>query len=209
MAGAAALPVDISGAAYLPPPLGAGSQVAQVAGVRGAVTALRLEGTAASVKVRLARLRAAFPEREMLDLHSRNSQVFWREVRDVTPLAGQSDRVIWRLSVAPGETHRGFSKASVPRSPGNTSSTGQAGCSGWRCPVLMPAVRRMVAPGVSGMSRPGTADTRRWWWRPVPLRRAVDPFQPLSPGLAALTGRIKTAFDPKGILNPGRLYREV
>ncbi len=205
MAGAAALPVDISGAAYLPPPLGAGSQVA---GVRGAVTALRLEGTAASVKVRLARLRAAFPEREMLDLHSRNSQVFWREVRDVTPLAGQSDRVIWRLSVAPGDA------------PGILESI-RAAVAGeyfldWAGGLLWLAV---PSPDAGGAEDGGAGRIRDVTSRhgghatlvvaPVPLRRAVDPFQPLSPGLAALTGRIKTAFDPKGILNPGRLYREV
>lgn len=34
-------------------------------------------------------------------------------------------------------------------------------------------------------------------------------FQPLSPALLALHRRLKAAFDPKGILNPGRLYPEL
>jgi len=31
-------------------------------------------------------------------------------------------------------------------------------------------------------------------------------FQPLDPPLAALTAKLKAAFDPAGILNPGRMY---
>lgn len=34
-------------------------------------------------------------------------------------------------------------------------------------------------------------------------------FQPLNPALLALHGRLKAAFDPRGILNPGRLYPEL
>ncbi len=34
-------------------------------------------------------------------------------------------------------------------------------------------------------------------------------FQPLSPAMLALHRRLKAAFDPKGILNPGRLYPEL
>jgi glycolate oxidase FAD binding subunit len=30
-------------------------------------------------------------------------------------------------------------------------------------------------------------------------------FEPLDGALAALTGRVKAVFDPKGVLNPGRM----
>ena len=36
-------------------------------------------------------------------------------------------------------------------------------------------------------------------------RRAVACFQPESDAVAAVSARIKQAFDPKGILNPGRM----
>jgi glycolate oxidase FAD binding subunit len=36
----------------------------------------------------------------------------------------------------------------------------------------------------------------------------VGAFAPLPPALLALHQRLKKTFDPKGILNPGRLYAE-
>lgn len=43
---------------------------------------------------------------------------------------------------------------------------------------------------------------------PESLRIREGAFAPLSPALLALHRRLKKAFDPKGILNPGRLYAE-
>ena len=36
-----------------------------------------------------------------------------------------------------------------------------------------------------------------------------DVFHPLAPGMLALQQRLKASFDPAGILNPGRMYREL
>ena len=41
---------------------------------------------------------------------------------------------------------------------------------------------------------------------PEAVRRAVPVFHPQPAGLAALSARVKDAFDPKAILNPGRMY---
>jgi glycolate oxidase FAD binding subunit len=43
---------------------------------------------------------------------------------------------------------------------------------------------------------------------PESLRCLEGPFAPLPPALLALHRRLKKAFDPAGILNPGRLYAE-
>jgi glycolate oxidase FAD binding subunit len=40
---------------------------------------------------------------------------------------------------------------------------------------------------------------------PDTLRLAVPVFEPPSAGVAALNRGVKAQFDPKGILNPGRL----
>jgi glycolate oxidase FAD binding subunit len=37
------------------------------------------------------------------------------------------------------------------------------------------------------------------------LRRSVPVFEPQPPPLAALAGRIKESFDPRRLLNPGRM----
>ena len=38
------------------------------------------------------------------------------------------------------------------------------------------------------------------------VRAGVEVFQPLEAGPAKLSRRLKTTFDPAGILNPGRMY---
>ncbi|TXM92477.1 glycolate oxidase subunit GlcE, partial [Methylobacterium sp. WL103] len=44
---------------------------------------------------------------------------------------------------------------------------------------------------------------------PDAVRAAVPVFQPLSQPLMRVTQGIKTAHDPAGVFNPGRMYAEV
>ena len=44
---------------------------------------------------------------------------------------------------------------------------------------------------------------------PAALRAAVDVFEPQEAALAALSKRVKESFDPKGVLNPGRMWAGV
>ena len=41
------------------------------------------------------------------------------------------------------------------------------------------------------------------------VRASLDVFHRMEPGVAALTKKIKSAFDPAGVLNPGRMYSGV
>jgi glycolate oxidase FAD binding subunit len=41
---------------------------------------------------------------------------------------------------------------------------------------------------------------------PVAARAANDVFPPQDAGLAALSKRVKESFDPRGVLNPGRMW---
>jgi glycolate oxidase FAD binding subunit len=44
---------------------------------------------------------------------------------------------------------------------------------------------------------------------PAAVRAAVDVFEPEAPALAALTKRVRESFDPRGVLNPGRMWAGV
>jgi glycolate oxidase FAD binding subunit len=44
---------------------------------------------------------------------------------------------------------------------------------------------------------------------PDGLRGALEPFEPQPEALMALTRRLKAAFDPAGLFNPGRMYAGV
>ena len=44
---------------------------------------------------------------------------------------------------------------------------------------------------------------------PAAVRAKVDVFPKQDSGVAALTKRVKDSFDPKGILNPGRMWAGV
>jgi glycolate oxidase FAD binding subunit len=41
---------------------------------------------------------------------------------------------------------------------------------------------------------------------PAEVRATVDVFEPQDEALMRLTSGIKASLDPKGILNPGRMY---
>jgi len=38
-------------------------------------------------------------------------------------------------------------------------------------------------------------------------RKNTEVFHPQSPALAVLSSRVKAAFDPKGLFNPGKMYK--
>jgi len=195
-------PYEVSGAAWLPAALASGSEVSYVANAGCGVAAIRVEGPGPSVDYRCQALRrelGAFGETE--ELHSSNSAAFWREVRDVMPFAAAGDsRCVWRLSVPPT---RGAALAeTLVRETGGAAFVDWGGGLVWLAvEVAGDAAHETVRAGVGRTS--GHATLVR---APEPVRAAIPVFQPPEPGLAALLRRVKESFDPKGILNPGRMY---
>lgn len=199
MADALNSPWEVSGAAHLPGNVAKRSGVDFVARAGASVTAIRVEGTAVSVAARCAALKdslGAFGAVE--ELHSLRSVDLWREIRDVASLLPDAKAAIWRVSVAP--TQGPATAASVPGAD-------------WYLDWGGGLVWLAASPGGDAHAAvlrasfdEGHATLMRG---PAALRETVPVFQPPSPGVAALSRGIKAQFDPRGILNPGRMYAGV
>jgi glycolate oxidase FAD binding subunit len=193
MAAAMKSPHEVSAAAHLCAGLSAG-------GVAGPVTALRLEGFEASVgprAVALARLLAPFGELATLETDA--SRRLWAGLRDVEPFVGESGRMVWKLSVPPSE-----GAVTVSRIADRLDARAfydWAGGLVWLS-VAGAGDGDGGATIVRGAVREGHATLVR---APEPVRAAVPPFHPQPDALAALSARVKASFDPRGILNPGRM----
>ncbi len=184
---------EISGAACLPPAHAVASPVSCVAEAGGSITAIRLEGPGPSVVYRCAALRSelgTFGHTE--ELHSANSAALWRSIRDVQPFVGDP-RAVWRIAVPP---------AAAPSLVGSIDAEfffDRGGGQVWVAAAESEGDALTAAATVAG----GAATLVR---APSALRAHVDVFQPLAEPLRLLTRRVKEAFDPHHILNPGRMY---
>lgn len=197
MAAATGSSADVSGAAHLP------DHVASwFVGLKAeAATLLRLEGVAPSVAHRreqLAALMKAFGPVSVLDEAA--SRALWRDIREVRAfaVAPARHRPVWRISTAPASAHRLVDLIT----PAAQMFYDWAGGLVW---LGMPYADEADAGSVRAAVRElgGHATLIR---APAAVRAAVDVFQPEGPGLRALSQRVKESFDPKGVLNPGRMW---
>jgi glycolate oxidase FAD binding subunit len=181
MTAAMAAPAEVSAAAHLPA-LAAGRTPLKA---EMAVTALRLEGFPASVRARIDLLALAlkgFGRIEGLDaVHSRQ---FWAQVREVEAYRADP-RPLWRVSVPPATGFR------IGEALGEALYDWAGGLV-WIPSDDAEAVRR-AARGAGGHAT---------LYRGPPELAA---FAPLEGPLGALSARVKAAFDPDGVLNPGRM----
>ncbi len=197
-------PHEVSAAAHLPAGIAARSAVAEVGGARAGVTAVRVEGPAPSAEHRCRALCDLLaPLGEVAELHGRNSRLLWREVRDVAPFAGRDGRVVWRLSVPPAAGAGVVARIAV--AAGVEAFYDWGGGLVWlSLPEGGRGGAKLVREAVDEAG--GHATLVR---ADAGLRGAQAVFQPQDGPLAALTRRIKQSFDPRAILNPGRMYAGV
>jgi glycolate oxidase FAD binding subunit len=196
---------DASAAAHVPAPLAV--RIAEIAAARAAVTAFRLEGVAPSVAHRKAVLeKLAAPYGGLGTLGETVSRAFWRAIRDVTPFAAAGPaggRDLWRISTAPsrgaelGLALKGRAEAEVLYD--------WAGGLVWAAlPAADHAHARLVRLTLAAIG--GHATLVR---APAAVRAAVEVFEPQPPALAALSKRVRDSFDPRGVLNAGRIWAGV
>ncbi len=186
-------PHEVSGAAHLPVEIATRSGVGYVAGAGASITALRIEGTPVSADHRCAALRDEFVDRgEIEELHSHNTIRLWTEISNVATLLPDKAATLWRLSVTPS------AGPAIAQTLGGECYFDWAGGLIWYAGDAVDVRDHLQGQGHATLIRASDE-----------ARQAVDVFQPQDAGLAALTKRVKDSFDPKRLLNPGRMYRDV
>lgn len=189
---------EVSAAAHIPAGLVATFREERL-GSGLAVTALRLEGTARSVADRMAALRAMLGGRAE-ELHTANARALWRRIGDVQPFVGDG-RAVWRISLPPGN---GPDLAkTIEGIPGADAYFDWGGGLAW---AAVPDAGGASADVIRGALAAGGGGHATLVRASHETRAVVPPFQPMPPALAALESRIKQQFDPRGILNPGRMW---
>jgi glycolate oxidase FAD binding subunit len=197
MAGAMALPVEVSGAAHLPVTVAHLCNRGQWPD--GAATVLRIEGLPASVAVRMEKLAAVMAGHGAVSqLQVAESRVLWREIRDVRPFCDGTTKPVWRVSVAPSSGHRLV--AALRLEAGVDAFYDWQGGLVWLRMEAEPEgelLRRFIEAAGGGHAT---------LLRATPTARAkTAAFQPQPEAVALLSGRIKQKFDPAGIFNPGKM----
>jgi glycolate oxidase FAD binding subunit len=213
-------PHEVSAAAHLPARIAARSSVDFVAGPRRAVTAVRIEGPGPSVEHRCAALRRDLADSGPTEeLHSMRSAILWRELRDIVHLLPDLARLLWRLSVPPAagaQVMADLSKNTPPPLAGGGRGRGEAATtpdyfydwSGGLIWLALPATDDASAAVVrAAVARHGGHATLMR--APAATRLAVPVFEPQPAALAALARRVKDSFDPRRILNPGRMSADL
>ena len=205
MTAALGSPFDLSGAAHLPSSTfrAAGGALADLGS--GAATLLRLEGIMASASHRaaaLAALLAPFGAAEILE--DTVSAAIWSSIRDVRPFAADGALgawPVWRIVCPPAAG--GALGERLSRETGGEVIYDWGGGLIWAAlPAKSDAQAALVRQHVNAAG--GHATLIR---ASEQIRRHVDVFHPQQDGLAALGERVRRGFDPRNILNRGRMIR--
>jgi len=192
MARALASPFSVSGAALIH--VGMGREFPR--------TLLRVEGFEDSVAYRTERLIALLADFGAKHaLTGEDSARMWRDIRDAAFLAEPRERAIWRASLKPSDAPAALLAL------GDTARASLLDYGGgllWFStdPTLEAATEvRSALETFAGHVHLIRADAA--------LRERADIFPPLDAVLARLTRGVKASFDPRGLINPGRMYADI
>ncbi len=153
---------------------------------------LRLEGIAASVAYRREMVVKAITIKSEL-LPEVQSRLLWAGLRDAAALWKHQRKAIWRVSLPPTDAPRFLA------SLGDVDYfCDWAGGLVWLAVEPQRDVRKHLKHGHAMVFRANPA-----------TRETLEVFQPQPAGLRALSSRVKLAFDPKGLFNPGRMYKGI
>src|ERR1700704_2339274 len=193
-------PHEVSAAAYLP----SGTAMPLALPVRPGTVVLRVEGPAPSGAFRHDSLLREHQDSGASSLLADSESIaFWRAIGEVAPLSGLGERAVWRISIAPA---RGAAiGAALARALDAIWYLDWGGGLLWLAVAEQnDAGAQAIRAGIRGNDGHGTGHATPVKGSPA-LRRAVPVFEPQPAQLAALSRRVKDAFDPRHILNPGRM----
>ena len=189
-------PYAVSGAAYLPGAMAA--RIPVLAWFGGSVTLARIEDFAPAVVYRTGRLKTDLAEYGVAELLDDGASVAaWAAIRDIAPLVAEPGAV-WRVSVRPSA---GPAVAeTLERAFGAIWFMDWGGGLLWIAGPATEAAHDAVAD--AAQAGRGVFTLMR---APATLRAAVAVVPPEAAPLARIGRAVKAAFDPRGILNPGRM----
>ncbi|MGB0669952.1 MAG: glycolate oxidase subunit GlcE [Rhodospirillales bacterium] len=192
-------PHEVSGAAHLPADIADLAPVPAVAKAGTSATLLRLEGPLASVEARSAGLAAELGDRaQIIRLESDESRALWSFVSNARAFATKPETPLWKVSVKPTDGPKLIALLAAKGMPGRHFFDWGGGLVWFEAAADVEAASlRAIVANVGGHATLIRAD--------APTRARVPVFHPLSGATAALSKRIREAFDPKTILNPGRM----
>ncbi|MDO8352592.1 MAG: glycolate oxidase subunit GlcE [Aestuariivirga sp.] len=179
---------DVSGAAHLP---GTPSQ-----------TLFRLEGIQPSVVYRRQKLAShlkIFGASDHLD--EKDSLSEWKAIRDVERLSADDARFVWKLSLTPSKAAE--TVARISKQLDIQYFYDWAGGLVW---LGVPRSNQAYAYIIRNCVEDGHATLFR---AEDDVRERIEVFQPQLPALSALTKRVKASFDPNGVFNNGRMYKDI
>ncbi len=182
-------PIAVSGAVRLETP-------------QGWQLAFRIEGMQEGVAEHVAELTRRIDRPVAATLDDKDSAAFWTTIRELEPLSAAPDELIWRINL-PVSQARGFIDVARQRGGLSRCFTDWGGaeifCTTKPDTATDDAVSRFRA---LAKACGGHATLIR---APDALRRSQGAFPPASDAIAALSARVRAAFDPMGLFSPGRM----
>lgn len=178
---------------FLARAMGSSAEVSGAAWADGRAL-VRLEGIAASVAFR-AGLIAALAPLPPQRIEGAASTALWAGLRDGAGLP--QGGAVWRLSCPPMQ-----GPALLARLRAELGATGFCDWQGGLVWAHLPTAS--AAPLRAALARHGGGHATLIR-ADINARLATPCFEPQPPALAALTHRLREAFDPLGLLNPGRM----
>lgn len=196
-------PYEVSGALHIHADLAARLSDEEIAGAENPVTAVRVENFPSSARYRANSLRQALlAYSPALELDGERSEAFWNDIRTLKMFQDKPNP-LWRVSTAPTQAAKLVGNLSR-KIDARVVYDWSGGLIWIETPPLTDAgavdIRRQLAE-LGGHATLIRADDE--------TRAGIDVFQPLEPQHAILSAKLKHAFDPLGIFNPGRMYRDM